>query len=205
MWKHLKKIFFTGLIAIAPVALTFYILKVIFTFLNKLTDPILTKADLNIPGLGVVLTLALVYMLGLFVTNILGKKLFVWTEKIITTIPLVNTIYKTIKQITQALSGTTNRNFQSVVYIQYPRKGLWTLAFVTGDSVNKNDREYYHLFVPTTPNPTSGVFIMIPKDDTLPANTNIEEALKIVISGGMLAPPTHDVWQSTLKKEHKHG
>ncbi|MBC8215982.1 MAG: DUF502 domain-containing protein [Candidatus Marinimicrobia bacterium] len=205
MWKHLKKIFFTGLIAIAPVALTFYILKGIFTFLNKQTLPILTRADINVPGLGVILTLVLVYVLGLLVTNILGKKLFIWTEKIITTIPLVNIIYKTIKQITQALSGTTNRNFQSVVYIQYPREGLWTLAFVTGDSVNKNDREYYHLFVPTTPNPTSGVFIMIPKDDTLPANTNIEEALKIVISGGMLAPPTHDVGQSILKKEHKHG
>ncbi len=193
MWQHIKKMFFTGLIAIAPVAITFYILNFIFTNLNKINLPILSKLDLNIPGMGAILTVITVYLLGLFVNNFLGKKLFVWFEKIITNIPLVNTIYKTIKQITQALSGTTNRNFHSVVYIQYPRKDLWTLAFVTGDSVNQDGCDFYHLFVPTTPNPTSGVFIMIPKKDTLQADVSVEEALKIVISGGMLAPPKHHV------------
>ncbi len=193
MWQHIKKMFFTGLIAIAPVAITFYILNFIFTSLNKINLPLLNKFNLNIPGMGVILTLVLVYSLGLFVNNYLGKILFVWFEKIITNVPLVNTIYKTIKQITQALSGTTNRNFHSVVYIQYPRKDLWTLAFVTGNSTNKEGCDFYHLFVPTTPNPTSGVFIMIPIKDTLPAEVGVEEALKIVISGGMLAPPKHNV------------
>lgn len=201
MWKHIRKMFFTGLVAIAPIAITFYILNFIFTNLNKIHLPILSKFPLNIPGMGAILTLITVYLLGLFVNNFLGKTLFTWFEKIITNVPLVNTIYKTIKQITETLSGATNRNFHSVVYIQYPRNNLWTLAFVKGSSTNQDGVDFYHLFVPTTPNPTSGVFIMIPKKDTAPSNVSVEEALKIVISGGMLAPLHHDVGTVNKKQE----
>jgi len=191
MISHFRRIILTGLFTIAPVALTFYFLKVIFVFLDNLSSPIFKRMEIYIPGLGILLTLLLVYFLGLFVTNILGKRFLNWLETLFNNIPLVNTIYTTIKQITQAFSGTTGKNFQSVVYIQYPRENLWTLAFVTGDSENENSVEFYHLFVPTTPNPTSGVFIMLPKSDAIETNLNVEEALKSVISGGMLAPKTH--------------
>tara|TARA_B100000029_G_scaffold383970_1_gene379435 strand:- start:1690 stop:2274 length:585 start_codon:yes stop_codon:yes gene_type:complete len=191
MISHFRRIILTGLFTIAPVALTFYFLKVIFVFLDNLSSPIFKRLEIYIPGMGILLTLLLVYFLGLFVTNILGKRFLNWLETLFKNIPLVNTIYTTIKQITQAFSGTTGKNFQSVVYIQYPRKKLWTLAFVTGDSESENNVEYYHLFVPTTPNPTSGVFIMLPKSDAIETNLNVEEALKSVISGGMLAPKTH--------------
>ena len=193
MISHFRRIIFTGLLAIVPVALTFYILKVVFTVLDNLTSPIFKEMDIYIPGLGILLTLLLVYFLGLFITNILGKRVLYWLEKLIKNIPLVNTIYNTIKQITYAITGTADNNFQSVVYVEYPRKKLWTLAFVTGTSVNEQKLEFYHLFVPTTPNPTSGIFIMIPKEDTLPAEMNVEEALKTVISGGMLAPRNHKI------------
>ena len=193
MISHFRRIILTGLLAIVPVALTFYILKGIFTFLDNLTSPIFKEMDIYIPGLGILLTLLLVYFLGLFITNILGKRVLYWLEKLIKNIPLVNTIYNTIKQITHAITGTADNNFQSVVYVEYPRKKLWTLAFVTGTSVNEQKLEFYHLFVPTTPNPTSGIFIMIPKEDTLPAEMNVEEALKTVISGGMLAPGNHKI------------
>lgn len=191
MISHFRRIILAGLFTIAPVALTFYFLKVIFVFLDNLSSPIFKRLEIYIPGMGILLTLLLVYFLGLFVTNILGKRFLNWLETLFKNIPLVNTIYTTIKQITQAFSGTTGKNFQSVVYIQYPRKKLWTLAFVTGDSESENNVEYYHLFVPTTPNPTSGVFIMLPKSDAIETNLNVEEALKSVISGGMLAPKTH--------------
>jgi len=191
MISHFRRIILTGLFTIVPVALTVYFLKVIFVFLDNLSSPIFKRMEIYIPGLGILLTLLLVYFLGLFVTNILGKRFLNWLETLFNNIPLVNTIYTTIKQITQAFSGTTGKNFQSVVYIQYPRENLWTLAFVTGDSENENSVEFYHLFVPTTPNPTSGVFIMLPKSDAIETNLNVEEALKSVISGGMLAPKTH--------------
>ena len=193
MIPHLRRTILTGLLAIAPVALTFYILKAIFSFLDNLTSPLFKEMDIYIPGLGILLTLLLVYFLGLFITNILGKQVLYWLETLIKNIPLVNTIYNTIKQITQAITGTGENNFQSVVYIEYPRKELWTLAFVTGESKNKNQVEFYHLFVPTTPNPTSGVFIIIPKKDTRKTELSIEEALKSVISGGMLASKKHNL------------
>ena len=176
-----------------PVVLTIYILKVVFTLLDNLTSPIFKRMDIYIPGLGILLTLLLVYLLGIFVTNVLGKRFLHWLETLIKNIPLVNTIYNTIKQIIQAFTGTAEKKFQSVVFIEYPRKDLWTLAFVTGESKNEKDVEFYHLFVPTTPNPTSGVFIIIPKKDSIETELNVEEALKSVISGGMLAPKQHNL------------
>ena len=193
MWQHFKKVFLTGIFAIAPLAMTYWILKITFEFLDNVTSPFLKKVDIDIPGLGLILTLALVYALGLFVTNVLGKKLFSWGERILTNIPIVKSIYSNIKQITQTFSGTSSRNFQSVIYLEYPRKRLWTLAFVTGSSINDHKDEFFHLFIPTTPNPTSGFFIMVPQKDTIPAEMNVEEALKAVISGGMLAREKHQI------------
>ncbi len=190
---HLRRTFFAGLLAIAPIALTIYILKIVFAILDKPTATLLRRIGIEIPGLGILITLVSVYLLGMFVTNVLGRKFFGWGERILTAIPIVNPIYKTIKQITQAFSGGTSRNFRSVVYIEYPRKETWTLAFVTGESVNADNQEFFHLFVPTTPNPTSGFFIMLPKKDSIPAQMDVEEGLKAIISGGMLAPKRHEV------------
>ena len=189
MWAFFKRITFAGIFAIVPIALTFYIIKIIIVFLNQLTAPFLERVQLEIPGLGVVLTLLIIFALGIFVTNVLGKKLFSWAERLIASIPLVKNIYSTIKQITNAFSGAVKTdNYQRVIYIQYPRPELWTISFVTGESVDKSGVRYYHVFVPTTPNPTSGVFIIIPQKDAVDAEMTVEEGLKAVISGGLLAP-----------------
>ena len=189
MWAFFKRITFAGLFAIVPLALTFYIIKIIIVFLDQLTAPIMARINLEIPGFGLILTLLIIFALGIFVTNVLGRRLFSWGERLISSIPLVKNIYNTLKQITNAFSGATKtENYQRVIYIQYPRKELWTISFVTGDSVDKSGEEYYHVFVPTTPNPTSGVFIIIPKKDAIEADLTVEEGLKAVISGGLLAP-----------------
>ena len=189
MCAFFKRITFAGIFAIVPIALTFYIIKIIIVFLNQLTAPFLERVQLEIPGLGVVLTILIIFALGIFVTNVLGRKLFSWAERLIASIPLVKNIYSTIKQITNAFSGAVNTdNYQRVIYIQYPRPDLWTISFVTGESVDKSGVRYYHVFVPTTPNPTSGVFIIIPQDDAVDAEMTVEEGLKAVISGGLLAP-----------------
>ena len=189
MWAFFKRITFAGLFAIVPLALTFYIIKIIIVFLDQLTAPIMARINLEIPGFGLILTLLIIFALGIFVTNVLGRRLFSWGERLISSIPLVKNIYNTLKQITNAFSGATKtENYQRVIYIQYPRKELWTISFVTGDSVDKSGEEYYHVFVPTTPNPTSGVFIIVPKKDAIEADLTVEEGLKAVISGGLLAP-----------------
>ena len=189
MWAFFKRITFAGLFAIVPLALTFYIIKIIIVFLDQLTAPIMARINLEIPGFGLILTLLIIFALGIFVTNVLGRRLFSWTERLISSIPLVNNINNTLKQITNAFSGAAQtENYQRVIYIQYPRKELWTICFVTGESADGSGKEYYHVFVPTTPNPTSGVFIIIPKKDAIEADLTVEEGLKAVISGGLLAP-----------------
>ncbi len=186
MWQSIKRRIFAGLLAIVPIAVTFWILKLLFTFFDGFAAPILKRIGIEIPGLGIILTLVIVFVLGVLVTNVLGKTLFNWGERILAKLPIVNTIYKTIKQITSALSGSTVKSFQQVIFMQYPRIGLWTMCFVTNESRNETGEEFYHVFVPTTPNPTSGVFIVVPKKDVVHPNISVEDGLKAIISGGIL-------------------
>ena len=188
MWQSIKTRIFAGLLAIVPIAVTFWILKFLFNFLDSLASPFLKKVGIEIPGLGIILTLLFIFVLGLIITNVLGKTLFNWGEKILAKLPIVNTIYNTIKQITSAFSGSTVKSFQQVIFIQYPREGLWTMCFVTNQSTNENGDTFYHVFVPTTPNPTSGVFIVIPKKDAIHPDISVEDGLKAIISGGILDP-----------------
>ncbi len=153
-----------------------------------MSRPILDKIGLKIPGLGIVLTILLIFFLGVLVTNFLGRKIFNIGERIVKKVPVVNTIYSTLKQITETFTKGTSDTFQGAVYIQYPRQGLWTMAFISGESKTKDGIPYYHLFVPTTPNPTSGFFLMIPQADAVPTGMSVEDGLKTIISGGMLAP-----------------
>ena len=179
---------FAGLATLLPLYLTYVVIKFIFESLEKMSGPILKQFGLDIPGLGIILTIVLIYVLGLIVTNFLGKKIFNIGESVVKRVPIVNMIYTTLKQITDTFTKGTSDAFEGVVYIQYPRKGLWTMAFISGESKNKDDIPYYHLFVPTTPNPTSGFFLMIPQADAIPTGMNVEEGLKTIISGGLLAP-----------------
>ncbi|MBT7424127.1 MAG: DUF502 domain-containing protein [Candidatus Marinimicrobia bacterium] len=186
MFQSIKRRIFAGLIAIVPIAVTFWILKFLFIFLDGFAAPFLKQVDIEIPGLGIILTLLFIFILGILITNVLGKTIFNWGEKILDKLPFVNTIYNTIKQITSAFSSSTVKSFEQVVFIQYPRKGLWTMCFVTNQSKNENGESFYHVFVPTTPNPTSGVFIIVPQKDAIHPDISVEDGLKAIISGGIL-------------------
>ena len=188
MFQQIKRHLIAGLLAIVPIALTFWILRFLFRFLDSFTAPILKNIGIEIPGLGIILTLLFIFILGLFITNVLGRTIFNWGERILTKLPLVNTIYNAVKQITNAFSGKSMKNFKQVIFIQYPRKGLWTMCFVTNQSKNESGDEFYHVFVPTTPNPTSGVFIVIPQKDAVHPDISVEEGLKSIISGGIIDP-----------------
>jgi|TARA_Y100000590_G_scaffold425703_1_gene533985 uncharacterized membrane protein len=188
MFQQIKRHLIAGLLAIVPIALTFWILRFLFRFLDSFTAPILKNIGIEIPGLGIILTLLFIFLLGLFITNVLGRTIFNWGERILTKLPLVNTIYNAVKQITNAFSGKSMKNFKQVIFIQYPRKGLWTMCFVTNQSKNESGDEFYHVFVPTTPNPTSGVFIVIPQKDAVHPDISVEEGLKSIISGGIIDP-----------------
>jgi len=185
--QSLQRTFLAGLFTAAPIALTIYIIGLIFRVLDKPTATFLKRYDIEFPGLGIIISIIFVFLLGIIITNVLGRKLFSWGEKFLASLPIVNPIYNTVKQITNAFSGSSSRAFRKVVYIEYPRHGLWTIAFVTAESNNGQGQEFYHLFVPTTPNPTSGFYLVIPREDAIESQLNVEQGLKTVISGGALA------------------
>ena len=188
--QNIRSKLFAGIATALPLFLTYFLLEFLFISLDELSAPILNKFGIEIPGLGIVLTLVLLFFLGILVTNFLGRKIFDLGERIVKRVPVVNTIYSTLKQITDTFTKGTTDAFEGAVYIQYPRVGLWTLAFISGQSIDKNGIPYYHLFVPTTPNPTSGFFLIIPQADAVQSDMSVEEGLKTIISGGMLAPKT---------------
>ena len=192
-----KNYFITGLFSIIPLAITFTIIKWLFEFFSKpgkkMINYILPNS--NSPFIeniiGFVLTFLFIYLIGVIISNVLGKRLYLFFEKILAKIPLINYIYNTIKQITDTLTISKKQAFKKVVYIEYPKKDVWTIALVTGESKDSEGNQYYQIFVPTTPNPTSGFMLYIKKENTKETNMNIDEGLKIIISGGMLAPETN--------------
>ena len=186
--QNFRSKLFAGLATLLPLYLTFFVIKFLFVTLEEMSDPILKRFNLDIPGLGIILTVLLIYILGFLVTNFLGRKIFNLGEQIVKKIPIVNMIYTTLKQITDTFTKGSTDAFEGAVYIQYPRQGLWTMAFISGESKTKDGVPYYHLFVPTTPNPTSGFFLMIPQADTVATGMSVEDGLKTIISGGLLAP-----------------
>ncbi len=186
MWQIIKRRILAGLIALMPIMATYWIIRLLFDFLNRLAEPLLKLVGIEIPGLGIILTILFIFVIGLFVTNVLGRTILKWSEIIVARVPIVSTIYNSIKQITGAFSGSAAKSFQRVILIEYPRKGLWTMAFVTNESKNKKGDIFYHLFVPTTPNPTSGVFIIVPKKDAIHPNISVESGLRTIVSGGIL-------------------
>tara|TARA_B100001758_G_scaffold95074_1_gene81210 strand:+ start:700 stop:1293 length:594 start_codon:yes stop_codon:yes gene_type:complete len=179
---------FAGVATLLPLYLTYVVIRFLFESLEKMSGPILKQFGLGIPGLGIILTIILIYLLGIIVTNFLGRKIFDIGESIVKRVPIVSMIYTTLKQITDTFTKGTTDAFEGVVYIQYPRQGLWTMAFISGKSENKDGIPYFHIFVPTTPNPTSGFFLLVPQADTISTGMTVEEGLKTIISGGLLAP-----------------
>ena len=186
--QNFRSKLFAGLATLLPLYLTFFVIKFLFVTLEEMSDPLLKRFNLDIPGLGIILTVLLIYILGFLVTNFLGRKIFNLGERIVKKVPIVNMIYTTLKQITDTFTKGSTDAFEGAVYIQYPRQGLWTMAFISGESKTKDGVPYYHLFVPTTPNPTSGFFLMIPQADTVATGMSVEDGLKTIISGGLLAP-----------------
>jgi len=186
--QNFRSKLFAGLATLLPLYLTFFVIKFLFVTLEEMSDPLLKRFNLEIPGLGIILTVVLIYILGFLVTNFLGRKIFNLGERIVKKVPIVNIIYTTLKQITDTFTKGSTDAFEGAVYIQYPRQGLWTMAFISGESKTKDGVPYYHLFVPTTPNPTSGFFLMIPQADTVATGMSVEDGLKTIISGGLLAP-----------------
>lgn len=191
----MKKYLITGLLVWIPLAITLWVLEAIVTTMDRtlLLLPPDWQPPRYIPGLGVVLTVAVVLITGLFVSNLLGQKLLQIWEGILRRIPVVNSIYGGVKQISDTLFSPGGQAFRKALLVQYPRAGSWTIAFLTGqpggDVANHLQGDYVSVYVPTTPNPTSGFFLMMPRSDIVELDMTVDEALKYVVSMGVVAPP----------------
>ncbi len=155
-----------------------------------------TLLGMRIPGLGIVLTVVVLLVTGVVAANLFGRQLVAAWESLLSRIPLVRSIYMGVKQLMEMLFSPNGQSFRKVLLIEYPRSGLWTLAFQTGVTVGeaqyKTGREVINVYVPTTPNPTSGFFLMVPQNDVVELDMSVDEGLKMLISMGAIVPP----WQA---------
>jgi uncharacterized membrane protein len=197
----IKRYFITGLLIWIPLAITAWVLSLIASVADHSLQ-LLPEAvhphnllGLDIPGMGIVVTLAVILATGLLATNIIGQRLVAWWEKLLARIPVVNSIYNGVKQVSDTLLSPSGMAFRQPLLVQYPHPGSWTIAFLTGepgvDVAMRLEGEHVSVYVPTTPNPTSGFFLMFRKDQVIELEMDVDEALKYIISMGVVAPPAH--------------
>ena len=194
----IKRYFITGLLIWVPLAITAWVLVLIVGTMDQslrlLPEAVHPRNALgfDIPGAGAILTLLILFGTGLLAANFIGQRLVVWWERLLARIPVVNSIYHSVKQVSDTLFSSSGHAFRKALLIEYPRRGAWTIAFLTGkpggDVVRHLDGEYLSVYVPTTPNPTSGFFLMLPRAEVIELEMSVDTALKYVISMGVVAP-----------------
>ena len=195
----IRAYFFTGILVTAPVAITLYMAYKFIIWIDRLVNQILPpqyKFDailpFTIPGLGLVILVLALILVGMFAAGFLGKFFLRLGEWIVYKVPLISSIYSVLKQIFETFFSTKTQAFSKVVMLEYPRKGIWILGFVSselkGEVKDKFDQEMLNIFIPTTPNPTSGFLIFVPKKDTIELDMKVEDGIKFVISGGLVEP-----------------
>lgn len=195
--KHLRNYFISGLLFWIPLGLSIIVIKFFLELINNLVPPEYLPEEVfninaNIPGSGVILVIIIIIITGILFNNFIGKKVLELWGKLLDKIPGFRGIYKALKQLSDTILSPSSNSFKKVLLIEYPRKNLWTIAFQTGDyhgeveeKINKN---LINIYVPTTPNPTSGFFIMLPKEEIIELDMSVDEAFKLVISTGVVTP-----------------
>ncbi|WP_295640356.1 DUF502 domain-containing protein [uncultured Methylibium sp.] len=203
----MKKYLIAGLLVWLPLAVTIWVLHAVLGLLDGLFAWLLSASQAvlpegahaplellkQIPGLGVIVMVAGLLLTGVFATNIVGQWWLSQGSRLLNRIPIVKSIYSSVKQVSDTLFSSSGNAFREAVLVQYPRQGAWTIAFVTGKPGGEAGQhlsgDYLSLYVPTTPNPTSGFFLMVPRTDVIELKMSVDEALKYIISMGVVAPP----------------
>ncbi|MFZ6849128.1 DUF502 domain-containing protein [Undibacterium sp. RuRC25W] len=194
----MRKYFITGLLILVPLAITLWVLHAVISTMDQsllLLPPEWRPEQLvgfQFLGLGTILTLLIIFVTGLLAQNFIGNYVVKIWEALLNRIPIVNSIYSSVKQVSDTLFSSSGNAFRKAVLIEYPRHGSWTIGFLTGvpggDVVNHLKGEYVSVYVPTTPNPTSGFFLMVPKNEAIELDMSVDAALKYIVSMGVVAP-----------------
>lgn len=219
MMTRLRRYLLTGIVVTAPISITIYLTYIFLTFVDKHVARIIPNdwhpnnfsalfGDTAIPGLGLIVAIAFFIVIGWFATNVLGRFIIRLYEYVLDRMPIIRNIYGTIKQIFETIMATQSKAFREPVMLEYPRKGVWSIGFITGRTEGEVQRiteeETINVFVPTTPNPTSGYLLFVPKKELKFLNMSVEEAVKLVVSAGIITPPDRKVKGGTsLSKSAK--
>ncbi|WP_118132654.1 DUF502 domain-containing protein [Oceanicella sp. SM1341] len=194
--------FLTGLVIVAPVVLTIYLIWTVVTFIDDQVVPWVparynpsTYLDVNIPGFGVVIFVLFTAIVGTFTKNLFGRQIVRLGESLVDRMPIVRSVYNALKQIVETIFSQSEQSFKQACLIEYPRKGVWSVAFISTETrgeipVRVNEPEMLSVFLPTTPNPTSGFLLFVPRRDVVLLDMDIEAAAKLIISAGLVMPPS---------------
>ncbi len=206
--KHLRAKIFAGILVILPLGITFLILKFVFNTLDSILDPLIPDITVSLfnrlhhlPGVGIIAFFLLLYLIGLITTNVLGRKLISWGDRLFTTIPVVKNIYTSSKQLTDAFSATRKGSFRQAVFVEFPQEGNYVLGFVTNELTDQDHQKKVTVFIPTAFIPPQGFLLFLPKDKIFPSQLTVEEAIKAIMSVGIVAPQTLSISLSSPKSE----
>ena len=197
--SKIRSWFFTGILVMTPLILTIYVVWAFITFVDNLVVPMVpyyyrpsTYLPFPIPGLGLIIVFIFTTFVGILATGLFGRTLIRLWENILSRMPVVRSVYSAIKQILETVMATQSDAFRQAVLVEYPRKDIWAIGFVTGSTkgeVGENvNKKMVNVFMPTTPNPTSGFLLFFPEKDLIFLKMSVEDALKLVVSGGMVIP-----------------
>lgn len=198
MWALMRKYLIAGLLVWVPILVTVFVIRFIVTLMDQSINLLPARwqpeawIGVNIPGLGLVMTLLILFFTGMLVTNFLGNKIVALWDQFVNRIPLIRSLYAGVKQVMQTLFSPNGTAFRKVLLVEFPRKGLWSIAFQTAET-NKvltpfTEAEMVSIFIPTTPNPTSGFMMIVDKKDVIELNMTVDQGLKMVISLGVVQP-----------------
>lgn len=203
MRGRLRRYLIAGLLVWLPLGVTVLVIKALVGFMDQWL-PLLPPRwqpdallGFHLPGVGVALSVLVVFVTGVLAANLFGRQLVALWESLLGRIPLVNTIYSSVKQLAETMFSSSGQSFRKVLLIEYPRKGLWTLAFQTGTGMGEAQRliggDVVSVYVPTTPNPTSGFFLMVPREEVVELEMSVDDGLKMILSMGAVVPERNDV------------
>lgn len=195
IFKHLRTKIFAGILVILPLGITFLVLKFVFNALHSTLDPLMPRVsiyflqrDFSIPGLGIIGFFVLLYLIGMIATNVLGRKLIHWTDKLFINIPVVKNIYSSSKQLTDAFSTTKKGSFRQAVFVEFPQEGNFVLGFITNELTDFEDEKKITVFIPTGFAPPAGHLLFLPKEKVFSSQMTVEEAIKTIMSVGFVTP-----------------
>lgn len=198
-WSWLRGRFFAGMVIAAPVAITFWILQFLISEIDSRVVPLLPDAikpetylDYAVPGFGLIVTVVFVTLLGAITANLLGRSLITASDRLISRVPFVNTVYSAFKQLMEVFASKNSDQFSEVVMVQYPREGTWCVGFLSstaqGEVKTRLGDDFVGVFVPTSPNPTSGFLIYVKRDECISMDMTVEEGAKLILSAGLVVP-----------------